>query len=195
MKKYLLLLLSVICIVALTACSKSDIDPLQYQTYPFYVEGCLTSENTEYCFSMTMNSSDEAEISFSTPDSLRGYVFNVTPQGTTLSYGDLTIDFDKAEKTSLIRLIPSLFALSDEDHISTESTVLNSVDILLSSYATDTGDVKVYLNKNTLMPLRFEGDGFVVDILKFNPLAESTATATPEPTATPKPSVTPTPSE
>ncbi|MBE6544313.1 MAG: hypothetical protein E7675_07920 [Ruminococcaceae bacterium] len=195
MKKYLLLLLVLVCTVSAASCNKSDIDPLQYQTYPFYVEGCLTADDTEYSFSLTMTSSDESEISFSKPDSLRGYVFNVTPEGTTLSYGDMTIDFDGAEKTSLVRLIPSLFALEKEDHISSETTVLNSVDILLSKYATDTGDVSVYLNKSTATPVRFEGNGFVLDVLKFTKDQNSVPTATPEGEKTPNATKEPAPTQ
>ena len=189
MKKYLLLLLALACMAFASSCQKSEIDPLHYQVYPFYVEGCLNAEDTDYTFSLTMSSCCEAQISFTKPDSLRGYVFNVNAEGTTLSYGDMTIDFDKAEKTSLIKLIPSLFALSAEDHISSENTVLNSVDILLSKYATETGDVSVYLNTATMTPLRFEGEGFVLDVLKFTPsqAPESTLTPTPTPETTPVP--------
>ena len=180
MKKYLLLFLIASLMLPATSCQKNSLDPLGYQVYPFYVEGCLVAEDTEYVFKLTMNTADNSEISFSKPESLRGYVFNVTPEGTTLSYGDMTIDFSKTEKTNLIRLIPSLFALNQQDHVSSEDKILNSVDILLSKYSTDTGEVSVYLNKSTQTPLRFEGEGFVLDVLKF------ATPSTPEPTISPE---------
>ena len=180
MKKILLFLLFSICLFS-TSCAQEKTNPLEYQTYPFFVEGSLVCDETEYNFTLSMKDASNSEISFSSPDTLRGYTFNVTPDGTTLTYDDMTIDFNSHEKTSLVRLIPSLFSLSPDNFISNEKTTMNSTEILISKYSTDMGDISVYLNLQTATPLRFEGDGFYMDVLKFTPSSPSTPQPTEQP--------------
>ncbi len=183
MKKLLLPLL-ILSLIFIPSCKKTEPSPLDYQSYPFYVEGILNFDDTEYAFAMTMEGKDNAEMTFSSPDTLKGYTFTLSPDGMTLSYKDMSVEL-KGEKANLIRLVPSLFALSADTMESTEKTVLNSTGIILSKYKTDLGNVSVYVNESTLLPLRFEGDGFFVDILKFAPISPDTDTppATPATTA------------
>ena len=182
MKKYLLFIFIICLCSSLCACAKESPDPLTYQSYPFYVEGTLTFEETDYDFSLTMESESTSTITFSSPDSLRDFVFRITPEGTTLSYEDMTIDFNKTDKSALIRLVPSLFALKSENLKSSTEDTVSSVPVIISTFSSPLGDVTVYLNRDTLLPLRFEGDGFVVNIFTFSP------TQAPE-------SVAPTPSK
>ena len=185
MKKYLFLLFLGILSIVITGCGGEQKDPLEYQSYPFFVEGILVSDETDYDFALKMLSKDSSEISFSKPDSLRDYVFRVTPEGTTLSYGDMTINFNGGEKTNLIRLIPSLFALDGENLVSAEETELNSIRVMLCTYSTDVGQVKVYLNAEKGTPLRFEGDGFILNVITFDPESAPAQTGVPEADMTP----------
>lgn len=180
MKKYLLFLFIICLSLSLCACAKESTDPLAYQSYPFYVEGTLTFDETDYDFSLSMESESSSTITFSSPDSLRDFVFRITPEGTTLSYEDMTIDFNKADKSALIRLIPSLFALKIENLKSSTEDTVSSVPVLVSTFSTQTGDVVVYLNRDTLLPLRFEGKDFVVNIFTFTH-AKAPESATPVP--------------
>ncbi len=191
MKKYLFLLFLLVLCVFLCSCKGDEIDPLGYQSYPFYVEGVLVTEETDYDFALKMNSADSSEIMFTKPDSLRNYVFRVTPEGTTLSYGDMTINFNGGEKTNLIRLIPSLFSLKKEGKVSQEEKEFNSIAVLVCTYSTDVGEVKMYLNAEKGTPLRFEGEDFTLNVTSFTPEGAAVPDETPFMTPTPIPQNTP----
>ena len=180
MKKYLFLLFLALTII-LSSCSAEKIDPLSYQEYPFTVEGTLETEEINYDFTLHMTDAASSEISFTKPDSLKSYIFRVTPKGTTLSYGDMTIDFNGGEKTNLIKLIPALFSLKKDDLVSSEETILNSTTIDLHTYKTDLGQIKVYQNRENGNPLRFEGEDFTLNVQAFTPSTLPTPTPTPAP--------------
>ena len=185
MKKYLFLLFLFVICISLCSCKGEEMEPLGYQSYPFCVEGVLVTEETDYEFTLKMNSAESSEVSFTKPDSLRSYIFRVTPEGTTLSYEDMTINFDGGEKTNLIRLIPSLFALKKEGKVSQEQKEFNSILVLVCTYSTEIGEVKMYLNTAKGTPLRFEGEDFTLNVLSFTPqgalLPDETSMATPTP--------------
>jgi DNA-binding XRE family transcriptional regulator len=63
----------------------------------------LSANGIEYIFEVEMTEKNTATLCFTAPDSLRGYIFKVSPTGTTLSYGDMTIDFsNNGEKTNIV---------------------------------------------------------------------------------------------
>ena len=66
---------------------------LSYQSYPFSVKGSVKSDGREYELSVSFTDKDRATITFDSPETLSGYIFNVTPDGITLTYGDLTVPY------------------------------------------------------------------------------------------------------
>ena len=177
MKTKFLLIISALLIFILSACSCSPAEnnPLEYQTYPFSAKGSLAANDIEYIFEVTMNNSNTAELKFTAPDSLRGYTFNVSPDGTTLSYGDMTIDFsNNGEKTSVVNLIPQLFSLNEDSLLSKSETTQNSVELITAVYSGEKGNTTVYVNKSTGYPMRFEYNSTVVNITEFTPSAPKT---------------------
>lgn len=179
--------------VIMAACNKTESTPLDYQSYPFSAKGSLSANDIEYVFDIKMTDKNTAELKFSSPDSLRGYTFNVTPDKTTLSYGDMTIDFsNNGEKTNIVNLIPELLSLDSAKLVSQSETTQNSVDLITAVYSTEKGDVTVYINKETGHPMRFEQGATIVNITEFTPSAPSTALPTTPPTAEKTPSPTPT---
>ena len=188
MKKQTVSTLIVLIMILLAACKPSEADPLMYQSYPFSAKGSLATNGIEYVFEVKMTDKNNASLTFSSPDSLRGYLFNVSPNKTTLSYDDMTIDFsNNGEKTNIVNLIPSLFSLNKEDINGSEDINQNSVDLTVLTVKNDKGDIKVYINKQTGYPMRFEQGETVVSITEFTPITPQT----PQPTETPLPTQTP----
>lgn len=192
MKKRISLILIAMLMLALVSCAPAESNPLDYQAYPFSAKGSLSTNDIEYAFEVNMTDRNTAELTFSSPDSLRGYTFNVSPEGTTLSYGDMTIDFsNNGEKTSIVNLVPALFSLTAENLVSKSETTQNSVELITATYTTANEDITVYINKSTGRPMRFEYGSTVINITEFTPSTPSTslptATPTPTPTKTPTP--------
>ena len=182
----------ILIIFLLAACSPTKSSPLQYQTYPFFAKGSLMANGIEYCFEVIMNDRQNAELKFSSPDSLKGYTFNVKGENTTLSYGDMTIDFsNNGEKTNIVNLIPSLFSLSEDNITSSEQTTQNSTPLTVLTFKDPKGDITLHLNNSTGMPLRFEQNKTVVNVTELTPLAPSTPSQTQSPNTTPQPTNTP----
>lgn len=189
MKKRIALIFIAVLMLVLSSCTPKESNPLDYQTYPFSAKGSLSANEIEYVFEVNMTDKNTAELMFSSPDSLRGYTFNVSPEGTTLSYGDMTIDFsNNGEKTSIVNLVPALFSLNSENFVSKSETTQNSVELITATYTTDNGEITVYINKSTGHPMRFEYGSTVINITEFIPITPSTAL--PTPTTTPAPTAT-----
>ena len=182
------IILTVLFLVLLTACSPTVTDPLSYQDrYPYTAKGALNTGSTEYCFEIEMTGAGKATITFSSPETLRGYVFKVSESGATLSYDDLTIDFNGGgEKTNVVMLLPSLFSINRENSLSSESGIVqNGVTLTKAVYSTENGNVTVYVNEQTKKPMCFESGSVRVDITDFTENAASGETPSPTPTNTP----------
>lgn len=109
-------------------------------------------------------------LSFHTPDSLRGYLFSLSEDGVTLSYGEITVPYKADGIPGGTHLLPRLFSLSAEKLVSAEETEMNSLPLLLATFETEEGEtVKVYIDRQSGVPLRFEvqqGDGQLVFTVK-----------------------------
>ena len=152
------LLLALLTLALLfTGCGGAAADPLAYQSYPMTVEGSISGDDGEAEVTVEMTAPMTAKLSFASPDSLRGYLFAITSDGVTLSYGDITVPYKADGIPGGTHLLPRLFSLTKETLISTEETEMNSLPLLLASFETEEGDtVKVYLDKQSGAPLRFE---------------------------------------
>lgn len=190
MKKILSLTLVLIFTFLLYSCKKEEVDPLSYQSYPFSAEGSMTANDTEYVFSVEMTGKNEGKVQFTSPQGLRGYLFTVTPHGITLSYGDMTIDFSaNGEKTNAVKLITDLFSLDLDKLQEKKDETQNSVDLTIATYGTEKEPVKVYINKATGQPVRFEYGATPINITSFTPGNVPNKTDIPE-TAAPTASAT-----
>lgn len=168
----------------------TDSDPLGYEKYPFTAKGGLCANESEYKFAITMNGKNNAELTFSAPETLRGYVFRISDEKTTLSYGDMTIDFNGGNgKTNVVKLLPALFSISKECIKNTERGISqNSLTLTKVTCDIDGVESLIYINEATGNPLRFEYGKTVIDVLEFTKNEDLPGTDIPN--TTPAPTVT-----
>ncbi len=194
------MLITVITLLTLlTSCNLvTPIDPLEYQKYPLSAKGNLCANNSEYVFEITMKDKDNAELKFTAPETLRGYIFRITGDKTTLSYGDMTIDFNGGnDKTNVVKLLPYVFSLDSTMQKSVENGIQqNSVSVTKAVYNKDSNEITVYIDEESKKPMRIEHNGIVINISEFSS-SEAATPSTPVPTPNKTPSETPneTPSE
>lgn len=166
----LALLLLLLFALPLGGCGKEAADPLAYQSYPLTVEGSITGDRGEAEVTLEMTAPMTGTLSFHTPDSLRGYLFSLSEDGVTLSYGEITVPYKADGIPGGTHLLPRLFSLSAEKLVSAEETEMNSLPLLLATFETEEGEtVKVYIDRQSGVPLRFEvqqGDGQLVFTVK-----------------------------
>ena len=165
--------------------SMTQQNPLDYQRYPLYAKGSLCANNSEYIFELTMNEKNNAELKFSAPDTLRGYIFKVVGDKTTLSYGDMTIDFNGGnDKTNVVKLLPYVFSLDEANQKTVERGIeQNSVSLTKAVYTKGNDEIAVYINEDSKSPMRFECNGIVINISEFSK-SDSTAPDTTQPQST-----------
>lgn len=102
----------------LGGCGKEAADPLAYQSYPLTVEGSITGDRGEAEVTLEMTAPMTGTLSFHTPDSLRGYLFSLSEDGVTLSYGEITVPYKADGIPGGTHLLPRLFSLSAEKLVS-----------------------------------------------------------------------------
>ena len=160
MKKFVILTLtSLLLCLFLFSCSGGILpsaNPLEHQQYPLVVVTDLSYGDAEYTITLTMTAPMTATIEFIEPATLVGYVFTITPEGVTLSFGDVSVQYNHNSMPGGSLLLPQMFSLDPSQLLRQEETVVNSVPLNVAVFATPYGEVTLFINQNTHLPLRVE---------------------------------------
>jgi len=140
-----------------TACTSTAAgDVLSHQQYPFTVVGELVFGSDEYTISLAMTAPMQATLSFLVPETLMGYYFTITPDGVTLSFGDITIPYTSNSVPGGSLLIPQMLSLTQAQLVNTQQTEQNSVPLTIAVFNTPHGEITLFVNNNSGLPLRIE---------------------------------------
>lgn len=135
--------------------------PLAWQSYPVTVAGDLSGDGVETgncSLRLTLTAPMQATVQFDKPDSLKGYTFSLAPEGVTLSYGEITVPYKAAGIPGGESLLPRMLSLTEETFLGREKTTLNSLPVQIERFAIpEGGEVRVYVDAESGIPLRFEG--------------------------------------
>jgi len=151
-----LLLLGGVLLFSCTGGISPAANPLAHQQYPLVVVADLTYGNTEYTITLTLTAPMTATIEFLEPATLVGYVFTITPEGVTLSFGEVTVQYNNNSMPGGSLLLPQMFSLDMSQLLRQEESVVNSVPLNVAVFATPHGEITLFINQNTSLPLRVE---------------------------------------
>lgn len=155
MKKCLPIFALIAAVILLAGCAPQT-PPAAAMTYPFTVEGELTrNDGGEPCaVSLQMTAGMTGELEFLSPASLKGYRFSLTPEGTTLRYGDLSVPYRAGGLPGGADGLLKMFSVKEEYCRGREKTEQNSTPLWKLTYAFPDGDtVTAYLSADTGFPL------------------------------------------
>lgn len=169
MKKIIAVILLAALVSLLASCTPTPSEMLSYQSYPFSVKGSVKSDGREYELSVSFTDKDRATVTFDSPETLSGYIFNVTPDGITLTYGDLTVPYHSSGIPGGDGILTGIFSLSAEQFSSCSDVSQNGMTLRRCVFSTPLGDVVAFINSDSGEPVRFEAkDGeFIFNVSEY----------------------------
>ncbi len=89
--KRIIITLVIITSLFCVSCSKDQSPVLNYQNYPMTVSGVFCGNDLTAAIDITLTSQGCGEVKINSPETLAGYTFKITPDGTTVYYDNLEI--------------------------------------------------------------------------------------------------------
>ena len=171
MKRYSWLLPILLLIIATccVGCSAGQIgvqaeDPFAFLKGPITLEGILAVGEKEYGIVLQSPDGTNGKVTFTSPKSMEGYVFEKAEDGFFVSYGDLRVPLRQSTMPGGAGSLLHLMSLSGESVEKSEEKA-NGMEMTVYTLplADKGGKVKLYLKKSDSTPLRIEFDLETVD--------------------------------
>ncbi|MBR5314061.1 MAG: hypothetical protein IKU45_01460 [Clostridia bacterium] len=155
MKKILIFILALTIFLTVSGCTKKEKPFLSYQDKNFEARGTLDIKGEKYSVQLTKNDANYI-LEFLAPDTIKGVRIEKNSDGIFYKFGSLC--FPVSEQTNVSALLPSFFALTQQDLSSTESDTINGTKVQVATFRKDQTEIKIIISKQTELPLRFEAD-------------------------------------
>ena len=165
MKRYrrfgaMLVMLAVLCIASCgtTVGGMSKENPLEFLKGQIRLEGILEMGEKEYGVCLQAADAENVTVTFTSPESMEGYVFEKAKDGFYVSYKDLRVPLRQSTSPGGAGSLLNLLSLDGMDFEKREEKA-NGMQLLVYTFPDiDGAKVKLYLKKNDLTPLRIEFD-------------------------------------
>lgn len=184
----LFLILNLAFLLLFSSCGKKlPSELLDYQKSPFKLTGTLEYGDKEYDLvfetegTKSTGEIKSAKISFKSPEALKGGVLNIDTDGVTFTVEGVRIPITEGTLSGVAKL-PDFFSLSATDIVERKEETHNGMAVTKLKFQNDSGDVTIYINKETGYPVRVEmtlpkvnevSDGrAVLSITKFEPTTQ-----------------------
>ena len=153
-----ILLLITLCFGGCSAAAGgvSGDDPTEFLKGPILLEGILQVGEKEYGVRMESQTPPNGKVSFTAPESMKGYVFEKAEDGFYVSYGDLRVPL---RQSTLPGGVGKLLGLLNFEGVNFEKSEekANGMELFVYTFSGDgEGKVKLYLKKSDSTPLRIE---------------------------------------
>lgn len=150
MKRFLITL--IIIAALFSSCGTEAQKILEYQKYPMTVTGTLITDGLSCALCVTMPNENTAEISVSSPDTLKNYRFTVDGEKIKVFYEDMEIELCSVASELPVGQIADMLSLSPEDfkYSRTEN------DIRYDFYADSLSETVIISEKSEKNPKRIE---------------------------------------
>ena len=160
MKRFgvILVLLAVLCIASCgtAAGGMSKENPLEFLKGQIRLEGILEMGEKEYGVCLQAADAENVSVTFTSPDSMDGYVFEKTGEGFFVCYQDLRVPLRQSTLPGGAGSLLNLLSLEQMNFQKSEEKA-NGMQLLVYTFSgADGGSAKLYLKKSDLTPLRIE---------------------------------------
>lgn len=152
--KFLLFLTVISLLLSLGSCVALNRDCLMYQKYPFDIIASFKLNAKEYKAEITMTEFNKGSITFTSPDVLKGYVFDVYENEVYVRYDDMSILLPSDNIKTCASAIIRLFSIDIEKLNSVKLSHQNGLKLNEAVFLYDEGEkIKVIINTANEMPV------------------------------------------
>ena len=128
-------------------------NPLEFLKGPILLEGILEVGEKEYGVRMESQTPPNGKVSFTAPESMKGYVFEKSEEGFYVSYGDLRVPIRQSSLPGGAGSLLGLLSLESADFEKSEEKA-NGMELYVYTFSLpEDGEIKLYLKKSSREPL------------------------------------------
>lgn len=164
MRKYrrlfavILTLLICLCGCSENGSGQSKENPLEFLNGPITLKGILSVGQSEYGITVQSPDGKTGKVTFDSPESMKGYVFEKADDGYYLSYGDLKVPLRSGTIPGGAATLFSLLS-PDLSSLETSSDKANGIEMTVYTLPLGAdGQIRLYTKKSDSTPLRVEFD-------------------------------------
>jgi len=150
--KYILLPL---LLLLLCSCGTERSEYLNYQSYPLRVLAEAEYGGESYTFSLSLEGDGSCRMDFLEPETLSGFSLSRKDGEMSLSFEDISLPLGKREDVGILSLAE--FFRLDKKRISAVD-IEEQNGLRLNVLSLDGGSTRLYINSDTSLPLRIEGE-------------------------------------
>ena len=153
----LICVLPLLCACSATPNSKNS-EPLLLLKGPMTLTGTLTVGESDFGIELHSADGSTGTVSFTAPDSMKGYVFEKADDGYYVSYDDLRVPLKSGTIPGGAGILFSLLS-PNITNIDTSEEEANGLDLIVYTFPLGAdGRLRVYTKKSDGTPLRAEFD-------------------------------------